>query len=138
VAYTDKGRWPIYGVDGKSCLALSGGSAGDAIYTYKVPTGSPGFYLQAVETEVSTQFNTTGAPAITINRTPSGGALALLKTCTAWATGNAVGHTHIDQTPPVTATTNLFSAGDTLTIKKSVLATTAGKINICLHVSDNR
>lgn len=137
MAYTDTTRWPLQVTATGVGIFDMVQAAETVLFTYVVPTGHPGFTLQAVETDVAVVMGGTTASQINVYKKLSGGANVLLKTCTAHGLTDAVGTTHYDLTPPISTTTNTFVAGDTLEIQVAVTATSTGKIQIILHIADN-
>jgi len=137
MAYTDTTRWPLQVTATGVGIFDMVQAKNTVLFTYVVPTGHPGFTLQAVEQLVAVVMGGSTAAQIKVYKKLSGGANVLLKTCTAHAVDAAVGTTLYDKTPPTSTTTNTFVAGDTIEIQVETAATSTGKIQIILHIADN-
>ena len=130
MAYTNTQVIPILG-------AAATGTAGDSVYKMTLPASAKGFYLERVIVVVTTTFNlATAAQSIVVKKTLSGGSAQTLATTGTLATNAAVGTTVMVETPPVTAASNHFDAGDLLDVQIGVTnSTTAGKVDIYLVVA---
>ena len=137
MAYTDIQRWPLSVVATGVEIFDMVQAANTVLWSYVVPTGHPGFTLQAVEQQVAVVMGGTTAAQIKIYKKLSGGSNVLLKTCTANGLTDAVGTTLYDRVVPTSTTSNQFAEGDTLEIQVAVTATSTGKTKITLHIAPN-